>query len=176
MNGPLLSQIDNFVFWCFVYLYFCYRLIGSIFTVSFLQSSPCRQKPTVPTTAPLHWISRHHLQNMTPAQLLAIAENEINQNKQAIITNRMNETFLDKLAPLSRRIRNQPKTMIAKARFTFLYYHKCCPLHREMIKGPAMQLWVNNNLGRGVRRQIFTPEGCRKIMDASMELDVNKIA
>jgi len=34
----------------------------------------------------------------------------------------------------------------------------------------------NNNLGHGVRRQIFTPEVRRKIMDPSMELDVSKIA
>jgi len=133
-------------------------------------------KANRPNNSPLHWISRHCLQNMTPAQLLAIAKNKINQNKQAIITNRMNETFLDELAPLTRCVRNQPKTMIAKARFTFLYCRKCCRYHRDTIKGPAMQLWVNNNLGRGVRRQIFTPEVRRKIMDASMELDVNKIA
>jgi len=69
----------------------------------------------------------------------------------------MNETFLDELAPLSRRVRNQPTTMIAKARFTFLYYRKYCRYHHDTIKSPAMQLWVNNNLGRGVR-QIFTPK------------------
>jgi len=133
-------------------------------------------KANRPNNSPLHWISRYRLQNMTPAQLLAIAENEIDQNKQAIITNRMNETFSDELAPLARRVRNQPKTIIAKARFTFLYYRKYCRYRRDTIKTPAMQLWVNNNLGRGVRRQIFTSEIRRKIMDPSMELDVNKIA
>jgi len=135
-------------------------------------------KANRPNNSPLHWISRHRLQNLTPSQLLAIAENEneIDQNKQVIITNWMNETFSDELAPLSCRVCNQPKTMIAKAHFTFLYYRKYCCYQCDTIKSLAMQLWVNNNLGRGVRRQIFTPEVCRKIMDPSMELDGNKIA
>jgi len=133
-------------------------------------------KANRPNNSPLHWISRHRLQNLTPAQLLAIAENEIDQNKQAIITNRMNKKFSDELAPLSLRVHNQPKTVIAKDRVTFLYYRKRCRYQRDTIKNPAMQLWVNNNLGRGVRRQIFTPEVRRKIMGPSMELDVSKIA